>query len=166
MSPVSAEFPSLLALTSTGFGKRSPVEDYRLTRRGASGVIGIKTGGRNGHVVAVLPVREEDEILVTTQNGITIRSPVQQIREMGRNTLGVIIIRIEEGDVVKAAVRLVAPGEAPTSASEGNGEGKGPSDPSSASGSPAAAPSAGPEPDDDGDEGSTPPDVPPKDEGT
>ena len=166
MSPVSAEFPSLLALTSTGFGKRSPVEDYRLTRRGASGVIGIKTGGRNGHVVAVLPVREEDEILVTTQNGITIRSPVQQIREMGRNTLGVIIIRIEEGDVVKAAVRLVAPGEAPTAASEGNGEGKGPSDPSSASGSPAAAPSAGPEPDGNDDDGSTPPDVPPKDEGT
>jgi DNA gyrase subunit A len=112
MGPASAEFPSLLAITSTGFGKRSPVADYRLTRRGASGVIGIKTGGRNGHVVAVLPVREDDEILVTTQKGITIRSPVRQIGEMGRNTMGVIIIRIEEGDVVKAAVRLVAPGEA------------------------------------------------------
>ncbi|MDE1820553.1 MAG: DNA gyrase subunit A [Euryarchaeota archaeon] len=112
MSPVSPTFPSLLTLTSTGFGKRTPVEEYRLTKRGASGVIGIKTGGRNGEVVAVIPVREEDEILVTTQKGITIRSPVRQIREQGRNTLGVIIIRIEEGDEVKAAVRLVAPGEA------------------------------------------------------
>lgn len=112
MAPVSAQFPSLLTLTSTGYGKRSPVSEYRLTKRGAHGVITIKTGDRNGHVVAVLPVAEDDEILVTTQKGVTIRSPVRQIREQGRNTLGVIIIRLDEGDMVKAAVRLVAPGEA------------------------------------------------------
>lgn len=111
LSVVSPEFPSLLTLTSTGFGKRSPVSDYRLTRRGASGVITIRTGERNGHVVAVLPVREEDEILVTTQKGVTLRSPVRQVREQGRNTLGVIIMRLEEGDEVRTAVRLVPPGE-------------------------------------------------------
>jgi DNA gyrase subunit A len=112
MAPVSSQFPSLLTVTSTGFGKRSPVGDYRLTGRGASGVIGIKTGGRNGHVVTVLPVTPDDEILITTQKGITIRAPVAQVREQGRNTLGVILIRLEEGDEVMAAVRLVTPGEA------------------------------------------------------
>ena len=150
MSPVNAEFPSLLSLTSTGFGKRSPVADYRLTRRGASGVIGIKTGGRNGRVVAVLPVREEDEILVTTQNGITIRSPVRQIREQGRNTLGVIIIRIEEGDEVKAAVRLVAPGEASTTPNGSEPPGPAPTEPSDTEEEPAEGTDAPEEPAEEG----------------
>ena len=118
MNVVSREFPSLLTLTSTGFGKRTPVAEYRLTHRGAHGVITIKTGGRNGHVVAVIPVRDEDEILVTTQNGLTLRSPVRQIREQGRNTLGVIVMRLAEGDAVQSAVRLVAPGETPSSDGE------------------------------------------------
>ncbi len=117
MTPVSKAFPSLLTVTSTGFGKRSPVDDYRLTARAASGVIGIKTGGRNGEVVAVLPVTERDEVLLTTQKGITLRSPVSQIREQGRNTLGVILMRVEPGDEVKAAVRLVSPGETPEGSS-------------------------------------------------
>ena len=108
MAPVSAEFPSLLTLTSTGFGKRSPFDEYRQTRRGAMGVRTIRTGGRNGSVVAVLPVRDASEVLVTTQGGITIRVPVSGIRSQGRNTMGVRIIRIEEGDEVRDAVVLAA----------------------------------------------------------
>jgi DNA gyrase subunit A len=108
MAPVSAEFPSLLTLTSTGFGKRSPVNDYRMTKRGAKGVRTIRTGGRNGSVVAVLPVRDDSEILVTTQNGITIRMAVQSIRDQGRNTMGVTIIRLDEGDQVRDAVVLAS----------------------------------------------------------
>ncbi|MCI4319982.1 MAG: DNA gyrase subunit A [Thermoplasmata archaeon] len=108
MAPRSAEYPSLLSITSTGFGKRSPIDDYRKTHRGASGVVTIKTGGRNGQVVAVLPVREDSELLVTTQGGITIRIPVKGVTEQGRNTLGVRIIRLEEGDAVKDAVVLAA----------------------------------------------------------
>ncbi|MCI4353804.1 MAG: DNA gyrase subunit A [Thermoplasmata archaeon] len=115
MAPVSAAFPSLLTITSTGFGKRSPIEDYRKTRRGAMGVRTIRTGGRNGSVVAVLPVTDDSELLVTTQNGITIRLAVKSIRDQGRNTMGVRIIRIEEGDQVRDAVVLassieIAPG--------------------------------------------------------
>jgi DNA gyrase subunit A len=110
MSPVLARFPYLLTLTSTGFGKRSRFEDYRQTRRGAKGVRTIKTGGRNGDVVAVLPVEDTSEILVTTQGGMTIRSPVSGIRAQGRDTMGVRIIRIEEGDQVRDA--LVLAGEA------------------------------------------------------
>ena len=106
MAPVSPRFPTLLSLTSTGFGKRSPIEDYRRTRRGAKGVRTIRTGGRNGEVVAVLPTTDASEILVTTQGGITIRMAVKGIRSQARNTLGVRIIRLDEGDIVRDAVIL------------------------------------------------------------
>jgi DNA gyrase subunit A len=111
MAPVTSQFPHLLTLTSTGYGKRSPFTDYRQTRRGAHGVRTIVTGGRNGSVVAVLPVRDDMEVLVTTQGGITIRVPVGSIRAQGRNTMGVRIIRLEEGDEVHDAVVLEPPAE-------------------------------------------------------
>ena len=141
MAPVSVEFPSLLTLTSTGFGKRTPVAEYRRTRRGAMGVRTIRTGGRNGSVVAVLPVRDDSEVLVTTQGGITIRVPVSGIRSQGRNTMGVRIIRIEEGDEVRDAVVLAASIEPTTT----------PAPPSA----PGGEPDAGPE-----DEPAEPPEAP------
>ncbi|MGB7123508.1 MAG: DNA gyrase subunit A [Thermoplasmata archaeon] len=121
MAPVSPKFPTLLSLTSTGYGKRSPTEDYRETRRGAKGVRTIRTGGRNGAVVAVLPTTDASELLVTTQHGITIRVAVRAIRSQSRNTLGVRVIRLDEGDQVRDAVILEAAieGEAP----EANGDG-------------------------------------------
>ncbi len=111
MAVVSEGLPSLLTITSTGYGKRSPLTDYRYTNRGASGVITIKTGGRNGNVVGAFPVAEADEFMATTKNGIVLRSPMKQVREQGRNTLGVRLIRLEEGDRVETAFRLVPPGE-------------------------------------------------------
>ncbi len=111
MTVASAAYPYLLSLTSTGFGKRSATEEYRRTHRGAKGVRTIRTGGRNGQVVAVLPTRDDQELLVTTQWGITIRAPVEGIRAQGRNTLGVRVIRLEEGDTVRDAVALIPPGE-------------------------------------------------------
>jgi DNA gyrase subunit A len=113
MAPVTAQFPDLLTLSSKGFGKRSPFTEYRQTRRGAHGVHTIKTGDRNGSVIAVFPVREDQEILVTTQGGITIRTPVKDIRTQGRDTMGVRIIRLDEGDTVKDAVPLDPPPEEP-----------------------------------------------------
>jgi DNA gyrase subunit A len=109
MAPVSAKFPDLLSVTSTGYGKRSPTEDYRETKRGAKGVRTIRTGGRNGGVVAVLPTTDVSELLVTTKNGITIRVAVKGIRSQSRNTLGVRVIRLDEGDEVRDAVILEAP---------------------------------------------------------
>jgi DNA gyrase subunit A len=106
MAPVSAKFPTLLSLTSTGYGKRSPTEEYRETKRGAKGVRTIRTGGRNGAVVAVLPTTDASELLVTTQNGITIRVAVKTIRSQSRNTLGVRVIRLDEDDQVRDAVIL------------------------------------------------------------
>jgi DNA gyrase subunit A len=106
MAPVSARYPTLLSLTSTGYGKRSLTEEYRRTRRGAKGVRTIRTGGRNGSVVAVLPTTDASELLVTTQKGITIRVAVKGIRSQARNTLGVRVIRLDEGDEVRDAVVL------------------------------------------------------------
>ncbi len=108
MAPVDARFPDLLTITSTGFGKRSPVDDYRETKRGAHGVRTIRTGGRNGEVVAVLPTSEASEVLVTTQRGIAIRLSAASIRSQGRLTLGVRIIRLDEGDEVKDVTLLPA----------------------------------------------------------
>ncbi len=121
MAVATPELPDLLSITSTGFGKRSPLKEYRETRRGAKGVRTIRTGGRNGSVVAVLPTRDDQEVLVTTQGGITIRITVKGIRSQGRNTMGVRIIRLDEGDQVRDAVVLSsgieeAPGEGPAAA--------------------------------------------------
>jgi DNA gyrase subunit A len=106
MSTASPRFPTLLSITSTGYGKRSLTEEYRRTRRGAKGVRTIRTGGRNGSVVAVLPTTDASEILVTTKNGITIRVAVKGIRAQARNTLGVRVIRLDEGDEVRDALIL------------------------------------------------------------
>ena len=106
MSPVRPDFSSLLSLTTTGYGKRTPIGEYRRTQRGAKGVRTIATGGRNGSVVAVLPTTEDSEVLVTTQGGITIRAAVRGIRSQGRSTMGVRVIRLDEGDAVRDAVVL------------------------------------------------------------
>ena len=135
MAPVSPRFPTLLSLTTTGFGKRSPTGDYRRTRRGAKGVRTIRTGGRNGSVVAVLPTTDASEILVTTQGGITIRMAVKGIRSQARNTLGVRIIRLDEGDIVRDAVIL-----------EPSIDGEGAEPPAEGAGPAPAAPGTGPEP--------------------
>jgi DNA gyrase subunit A len=128
MAPVNPKFPTLLSVTTTGFGKRSPTEDYRETRRGAKGVRTIRTGGRNGSVVAVLPTTDSSEVLVTTQRGVMIRMAVKGIRTQSRNTLGVRVIRLDEGD----EVRDVAIVESPI---DGAGE---PSAPANGSASPPA----------------------------
>ena len=97
---------NLLTLTENGYGKLSKVENYRKTKRGGKGVITIKTTERNGMVVAVKEVAEGDELIVTSQQGMIIRVPVDQIRLSGRTTMGVTIMRIKEDDTVCAVARL------------------------------------------------------------
>ena len=122
LAPVSDRFPDLLTLTTTGYGKRSPTDDYRETRRGAKGVRTIRTGGRNGSVVAVLPTTDTTEILVTTERGVTIRLAAAGIRSQARNTLGVRIIRLDEGDAVRDAVALPNDPDAAAAPAAGAGE--------------------------------------------
>jgi DNA gyrase subunit A len=90
----------LLTICSLGQGKRTPLTEYRSQSRGGKGLIDIKTGSRNGSVVAVAKVTDTDEIMVTTTGGIMIRTRVGEIRETSRNTLGVRIIRLDDGDSV------------------------------------------------------------------
>ena len=113
MTVASAAFPYLLSLTSHRIRKAERDAGVSAHPSGREGRVTIRTGGRNGHVVAVLPTRDDQELLVTTQRGVTIRAPVEGIRTQGRNTLGVRVIRLDEGDMVKDAVVLVPPGETP-----------------------------------------------------
>jgi DNA gyrase subunit A len=97
----------LLTVTERGYGKRSLVSNYRKTRRGGKGVITIKTGGRNGNVISVLAVADDDELIFTSVNGMVIRIPVRDLRLQGRATLGVRLMRLRESDLVTAVARLV-----------------------------------------------------------
>ena len=97
----------LLTITERGYGKRSPVADYRKTRRGGKGVITIKTGDRNGNVISVLSVADDDELMFTSVKGMIIRMPVSGIRLQSRATLGVRFMRLKGRDLVTAVARLV-----------------------------------------------------------
>ena len=97
---------TLLAVTDNGYGKRSKVEEYRMTRRGARGVITIKAHEKIGHLVGLLDVNDEDDLIIITSNGIVIRQHVSDIRVLGRNTSGVRLIRLDSGDRISATARV------------------------------------------------------------
>ncbi|HVQ01408.1 MAG TPA: DNA gyrase subunit A, partial [Candidatus Thermoplasmatota archaeon] len=101
---------SLLTITENGFGKRSPIDEYRMTHRGSKGVRTIITNERNGSVVFVGQVNDENELIITTEQGMTVRIPVRDIREQGRSTMGVRIMRLNEGDkVVSVTITSLLP---------------------------------------------------------
>lgn len=99
----------LLTVTEKGYGKRTSVYEYRTTSRGAQGVKNIEMNSKNGKVVAVFPVQDEDEVMLVTNNGKLIRCPVDGIRITSRAAQGVIIFRLEKGEKVVSAVRLHDP---------------------------------------------------------
>jgi DNA gyrase subunit A len=94
----------ILSVTENGYGKRTPVDEYRLQSRGGKGVINVKTTSRNGKVVAILLVSEDTEAMVISQYGKIIRLDTSEIREAGRSTQGVRLLSMEGGDKVAAAV--------------------------------------------------------------
>ncbi len=97
---------SLLVVTNLGFGKRSKVEDYRLTRRGARGVITLKAHEKIGRLVSLLDVNDADDLILITSNGIVNRQHVSNIRLTGRNTSGVRLVRLMAGDDISAVARV------------------------------------------------------------
>jgi DNA gyrase subunit A len=97
----------LLTITENGFGKRSAIQDYRMTHRGSKGVRTIVTNKRNGQVIFVQEVTDEDEIMLTSKNGMMVRVPVRDIRRQGRNTMGVRIMRLNEGDRVVSVAKVI-----------------------------------------------------------
>ena len=97
---------SLLVATENGYGKRSPISEYRITGRGGKGIISIQATERNGRVVAALEVIASDQVMLITRGGIVIRTSVSEISEIGRNTQGVRLINLEEGDQLIAVARV------------------------------------------------------------
>src|SRR5437667_1053553 len=113
---VVQEGVSILTVTERGYGKRTPLDEYRLQGRAGKGIIDIKTGGRNGNVVAMLQVRDGDDILVVTTNGKMIRFHAADVSSQGRNTWGVRIIDLEAADRVGSVARVESESTAPVEA--------------------------------------------------
>ena len=97
--PTKADF-SVFVVSEKGNGKRSPLEDYRITNRGGKGVKTINITDKTGDLIAIKWVSEFDDLIITTQDGIVIRTPVSDIRLMGRATQGVKVIRISEKESI------------------------------------------------------------------
>lgn len=98
---------TLLSVTDKGYGKRSEINDYRLTRRGGKGVITIKTDTKNGNLIALMEVHDKDELVVVTTKGMAIKQSVKDIRVTGRNTLGVRIIKLKENDSIADVAKVI-----------------------------------------------------------
>ncbi|MCX7874955.1 MAG: DNA gyrase subunit A [Melioribacteraceae bacterium] len=98
---------TLMVVTDKGFGKRSEIEDYRLTKRGGKGVITVKTSDKNGKMIAMKEVNDNDELVIITTNGMVIRQAVKELRVMGRNTQGVRLIRLNDDDAIADIARVI-----------------------------------------------------------
>src|SRR3989344_4096636 len=103
---------SLFSVTENGYGKRSNIEDYRLVRRGGKGVLNIKTkfiydDSRNEKVVGVKNVFDDDELMFITMKGVVIRVKANQFKDIGRNTSGIRLIKLGEGDKVVSIAKVV-----------------------------------------------------------
>jgi DNA gyrase subunit A len=99
---------AVFTITEKGYGKRTAIEDYRKTARAGKGVINLKVTEKTGRVVNTVSVKDHDSIIVTTKNGIVMRTGLESIRVMGRAAQGVRIVNLGEGDVVADIAKVVA----------------------------------------------------------
>ena len=97
----------MLTVAEKGYGKRTPLAEYRVTSRGGKGVVNLKSTERNGGVVAALQVSEESDVMIITAQGKVIRVHANEIREAGRSTQGVRLLRLEAGDEIAAAAGIL-----------------------------------------------------------
>ncbi|MFA7692438.1 MAG: DNA gyrase subunit A [Candidatus Hydrogenedentales bacterium] len=104
---IAADDQTVLSITENGFGKRTQVGEYRLQSRSGKGIINIKTNERNGNVVSMLTVDDDDEIMLISTDGNVIRVQVAEVRTIGRNTQGVTIMKPQPGAVVSAVARAL-----------------------------------------------------------
>jgi DNA gyrase subunit A len=121
---------TVLTVTENGYGKRTEIAEYRLQSRGGKGLINIKTTGRNGRVVGVKFLRGDEGVMLITGRGMIIRLNTADISTIGRNTQGVRLIQLEDGDQLKSVARLAEreEGEEALAGPEGNGGGNGKED--------------------------------------
>jgi DNA gyrase subunit A len=98
---------TLLTITERGYGKRTQPAEYRVTNRGGKGIINVRVTEKNGPAVCLISVKPGDEIMAITKEGMVIRTGVDDIRETGRDSQGVIVIRLDESDVVQDVAHVV-----------------------------------------------------------
>ena len=98
---------TVLTVTAEGFGKRTLFKEYRLQSRGGKGIINIKVTGKNGEAVGLKSVSDKDEIMLITEKGMIVRSPVKDIRTTGRSTQGVRLMKLDKGDSVASVAKIV-----------------------------------------------------------
>ncbi|HVL68826.1 MAG TPA: DNA gyrase subunit A [Vicinamibacterales bacterium] len=97
---------TVLTVTQNGYGKRTDLEEYRLQSRGGYGVIDIQTSDRNGRVVGMVFVNEDDQVMLISQQGMILRTRAADVRVIGRSTQGVRLIEMEDGDMVVAVAKV------------------------------------------------------------
>lgn len=97
----------ILIVTENGYGKRTPAEDYRIQTRGGKGLKTCHITEKNGSVIALMPVAPEDDLMIITESGVIIRTQVSGISVLGRNTQGVRVIRVNEGERVATVARVL-----------------------------------------------------------
>jgi len=97
---------TVLVVSEKGYGKRTPIDEYRITNRGGKGVKTISVTDKTGKLVGILDVTEQEDLMITCKSGLTIRMPVNGISEQGRATQGVKLIRLDENDEIAAITKL------------------------------------------------------------
>jgi DNA gyrase subunit A len=97
---------SILVVSAKGFGKRTAVEEYRITNRGGKGVKTINVTDKTGELIGLLNVNESQDLMITCKSGVTIRTSIASIREAGRATQGVKLIKLDEGDEIAAITKI------------------------------------------------------------
>lgn len=102
---------TLLVASENGIGKRTPFDDYRVQSRGGKGIITMKVGEKTGEVVGALTVREDEELMLMTSGGQSIRIRVAEVREAGRNTMGVKLLTLKEGEKLQDIALVIPDGE-------------------------------------------------------
>ena len=105
------EGKAVLTVTEHGYGKRTPIKDYPVRGRGGQGVISIRTDARNGKVVGAQMVDEDDEIMLISDQGTLIRMPVSEVSVIGRNTMGVTLVNLNESESLAGLERIIEYGE-------------------------------------------------------
>lgn len=103
---ITREDVNLLVVSEKGYGKRSSIEDYRVTKRGGKGVKTLNITGKTGKLVAIKEVRDEDDLMIINRSGITIRIKVSELRVMGRATQGVRLIKLNDDDQISSVEKI------------------------------------------------------------
>ena len=112
----------MLSISEKGYGKRTKLSAYRLTNRNGKGVINMKTTPKVGNVVTVLSVKEDSELMIVTKNGQMIRIDSAEIRQAGRSTSGVRLVKMDDDDQVAAA--SLVPEDVDKGGNGANGQGE------------------------------------------